>query len=131
MMTTMSKLEDDFETTLKLLNFPAWEREYRFAAMLCGGVGDGVRERLEVANLKDWRIDFAWPVTLIGVELEGGTWSNGGHVRGAGYADNCRKYNTAELNGWHILRFTSDMLRHGEHLAALDEIRGIVEKESG
>lgn len=34
----------------------------------------------------------------------------GAHTRGPGFIDNCRKYNTAALLGWIVLRYTIDDL---------------------
>lgn len=60
---------------------------------------------------KRWRFDFALPEHKIAIEVEGGTWSNGRHTRGAGYRKDCEKYNAANVLGWHVLRYTTDMLR--------------------
>jgi very-short-patch-repair endonuclease len=60
---------------------------------------------------RDWRFDFAWPECNIAVEIEGATFSNGRHSRGAGFRDDCIKYNAAAANGWLVFRFTSEMLK--------------------
>ncbi|MBE0696648.1 MAG: hypothetical protein IH586_06965 [Anaerolineaceae bacterium] len=60
---------------------------------------------------RKWRFDFAWPDLLIAVEVEGGIWSGGRHVRGEGYEADCEKYNTAQMEGWMVLRFTPGMLK--------------------
>jgi len=57
-----------------------------------------------------FRFDYAWPDELVAVELEGGTWIRGRHVRGRGFERDCQKYNLAALYGWTVLRFTSNML---------------------
>jgi|GEM_PF-1496855 len=57
-----------------------------------------------------WRFDFAWPDRKIAVELEGGTWMRGAHVRGTRYAADCEKYNAAADLGWSVYRYTTDML---------------------
>jgi len=44
------------------------------------------------------------------IELEGGTWSGGRHVRGKGYANDCEKYNIATRIGWRVIRLTTDMI---------------------
>lgn len=86
------------------------EREYRFAAHATGGTGRGVRDRLAGAVLRDWRFDFAWPDAMVAVEVEGGTWTRGRHVRGGGFRGDCEKYNAACVLGWRVLRFTAGML---------------------
>jgi hypothetical protein len=89
---------------------PPPEPEYRFAAM-AAGPGRGLRARLEAANLRDWRFDFAWPSVKVAVECEGGVWSRGRHVRGAGFEGDCAKYNAAEAMHWRVFRCTAGMLK--------------------
>ncbi len=62
---------------------------------------------------RDWRFDFAWPDLLLAAEVDGGTWSGGRHVRGAGYEDGCLKCDEALLLGWRVLRFTARMVEDG------------------
>lgn len=57
------------------------------------------------------RFDFAWPELMLALEVEGGTWANGRHSRGAGYARDAAKYNAAQVAGWMVIRVTSDMIR--------------------
>ena len=80
---------------LQLSGLPAPEREYPFH------------------RKRKWRFDFAWPELLIAVEVEGGIWVGGRHVRGEGYEADCEKYNEAQLAGWMVLRFTPGMLKRG------------------
>ena len=56
------------------------------------------------------RFDFAWPQHMIAVEIEGGTWNQGRHVTGAGFAKDCEKYNLAALDGWSVYRFPTKMV---------------------
>jgi very-short-patch-repair endonuclease len=58
-----------------------------------------------------WRFDFAFPSQMIGIELQGGTWVNGGHNRGAQMSKDYEKINTAQATGWKVFQFTTDMLR--------------------
>ena len=53
-----------------------------------------------------WRIDFAWPEHRLAVEIEGGAWTQGRHVRGGGFVRDLEKYNTLTMSGWALLRFT-------------------------
>jgi len=70
---------------------------------------------------RKWRFDLAWPDLLIAVEVEGGIWTGGRHVRGEGYEADCEKYNEAQLAGWMVLRFTPGMIKRGQ-------AGGVVEK---
>jgi hypothetical protein len=65
-------------------------------------------------NKRKWRFDLAWPELLIAVEVEGGIWTGGRHVRGEGYEADCEKYNEAQLAGWMVLRFTPGMIKKGK-----------------
>lgn len=64
-----------------------------------------------------WRFDFAYPDVMLAIECEGGTWSEGRHVRGGGFLEDCRKYAEATIAGWRVLRFTSEQIESGEALA--------------
>ena len=68
-----------------------------------------------------WRFDFCWPGRMVAVELEGGVYSGGRHVRGRGFENDCEKYNAAALAGWKVGRFTARMVDNGEALAWLKE----------
>ncbi len=59
---------------------------------------------------RGWAFDFAWGVHKVAVEVEGGAFSGGRHTRGAGFTEDCEKYNAAALYGWRLLRFTPQML---------------------
>lgn len=61
-------------------------------------------------GMRNWRFDFAWPMVLVAVEIEGGVYVNGGHTRPAGYQKDCEKYNKAIELGWRVLRFTPQMV---------------------
>jgi len=76
------------------------------------------RER-QVTPGRRYAFDFCWPEQSLAVEVEGGTWTQGRHTRGKGYEEDCRKYNLASIEGWKVLRFTSDMVRRGEAIKIL------------
>lgn len=59
-------------------------------------------------NKRRWRFDFAHPIHMIAVEIEGGVWIKGRHTRGSGFVKDMEKYNSAEVSGWTVLRFTPD-----------------------
>ena len=87
-----SRLEQRFMALWELADCPPLEREYRF---------DEVRR---------WRFDFAHPVSMVAIEIEGGTYSGGRHTRHEGYTADCEKYNYAQMGGWQVYRLTASMI---------------------
>lgn len=75
---------------------------------------------------RKWRFDFA--ITGHGqptaIEIEGGIWNRGAHVRGAHFESDARKYNQAVLLGWRVLRFSTQMVERAEDKAFLAELFG-------
>ena len=67
-----------------------------------------------------YRADFCWPHWDLVVEVQGGTWSAGRHVRGSGYEADCERLNLLQLAGWRVFYVTSKQIQSGE---ALDWIR--------
>lgn len=68
-----------------------------------------------------WRFDFAWPESLVALEVEGGTWTNGRHTRGTGFESDCEKYNEAAILGWCVLRATGTMVGRGLALRVVEK----------
>jgi hypothetical protein len=68
---------------------------------------------------RNWRFDFAFPQYKIAVEVEGGVYSRGRHVRPQGYTDDIQKYNTALAMGWRVFRFTTKQLTDDPFSAVL------------
>lgn len=95
-------VNDILDAVLRAAGLPPPLREYRFAPP------------------RRWRFDCAWPAQRIALEIEGGTWTGGRHVRGRGYEGDCVKYSEAALRGWRVLRVTTAMLRDGRALALLE-----------
>lgn len=60
-----------------------------------------------------WRSDLAWPEQKLLVEVEGGIYADGRHVRGTGYEGDCEKYNEAALLGYTVLRVTAGQIESG------------------
>jgi hypothetical protein len=59
---------------------------------------------------RKWRFDFAFPCSLVALEVEGGVWTGGRHTRGSGFVKDIEKYNTAATLGWLVLRTTPSEL---------------------
>jgi len=57
-----------------------------------------------------WRLDFAHEGLKIGVEINGGVWTRGRHVRGKGYLGDLEKSNQAQLLGWTYLQYAPNQL---------------------
>lgn len=91
---SQSELEAELTFQIVAIGLPEPVREYRFHPH------------------RRWRFDFAWPGQKLAVEVEGGVWSGGRHVRGAGFSRDCEKYNEAALNGWCVLRVTGAMIHN-------------------
>jgi hypothetical protein len=97
----MSKLEDEFDIQLKATGLDKpydYKREYMFA------------------KPRRYRFDFAFPALNVAIEIEGGSWSGGRHVRGSGFQKDCEKYNLAAVNGWIVVRGDSAMVKDGRLL---------------
>ncbi|MHB1952453.1 MAG: hypothetical protein ACYCOU_01795 [Sulfobacillus sp.] len=76
----------------------AFEREYKFNAD------------------RNYRFDF-FIRPNIGIEVEGGIWNSGAHVRGSHFESDARKYNLAAKSGFIVLRYSTAMVRSGEAIA--------------
>jgi very-short-patch-repair endonuclease len=97
-------IEDALAGQMRMAGFPEPVREFPFAR----SIG------------RSWRADFGWPFIRLIVECEGGIWSAGAHVRGAGYSEDMEKYNQAALMGYMVLRFTKEMVEDGRALAVIE-----------
>lgn len=82
------------------------------ADLFLAGLPAPVRE-LRFAPPRRWRADLSYPDLHILIEVEGGTYVQGRHVRPQGYENDAEKYNHAALDGWLVLRFTSAMVKDG------------------
>lgn len=76
---------------------------------------------------RKWRFDFAWPDLKVALEVEGGTWSNGRHTRGKGFADDCEKYAEACIDGWQVIRATGDQIKD---LSALNWLERLIKSRT-
>lgn len=97
----------------------AWQLKH-----LAPWIPEPVRE-LQFHSTRKWRFDLSWPESSIkiAVEIEGGVWTAGRHVRGSGFLGDCEKYNTAcGLFDWTLLRFTPTQATNGEALAFIEEV---------
>ena len=90
---------------------PTSPLETQFAQQLAtAGLPTPVRE-LAFHTGRGWKFDFAFPEAMVAIEIEGGTWTRGRHVRPKGFEHDCEKYAEAALAGWTLLRVTGAMVR--------------------
>ena len=93
---------------LAILNrilFSGWAAEHRFSE-------------------RRWRFDFAHTGLMIAIEIEGGVYSRGRHVRPKGFLGDMEKYNRAVVLGWRVLRMTPQQFDGLEFVELVKEIRG-------
>jgi very-short-patch-repair endonuclease len=100
----MSDLEDLLEQHIRLCGLPRPAREYRFHPK------------------RRWRFDFAWPVFKVAAEVDGGIYSRGRHVRGAGFERDAEKRNAAVIAGWRVLHFTPRLVKSGVAVQAIESL---------
>lgn len=53
---------------------------------------------------REWRFDFAIPARNVAIEVEGGAFIGGRHIRPEGYLRDMEKYNEAAAAGWLLIR---------------------------
>lgn len=99
-----SPLEDELAIQIKDAGLVKPEREYKFH------------------STRRWRFDFAWPDSMVAVEVEGAIFTGGRHSRGAGMLKDMEKYNTAATMGWTVLRVAKPHLKDGSALRWIEEI---------
>ena len=99
-----SVLENNLLLQIKAVKLPIPEQQYMFH------------------DTRKWRFDFAWPDIKLAVEVDGGTWINGGHNRGSGIERDCEKYGEAMLFGWDIYRCTGNMVKHGRAIKTIEQL---------
>lgn len=89
--------------------------------------GDVPRPEMEFRfhPTRKWLLDFAWPAERLGVEVQGGTFVEGAHTRGAGYQSDCHKKQEAILLGWRVLEVTPQDITDGRAVAVIRQALGL------
>lgn len=91
-----------FPALCRSLGLPEPVSEYRFATRL--------------SPPRNWRFDWAFIDARLALEIEGGLYTKGRHVRIKGFKDDLEKYNTAAVLGWRIIRCLPQQMASGEVL---------------
>lgn len=95
-----------FEAMWRLLGGPELEREFQFCPD------------------RKWRVDYLHLPTKIIIELEGGVFSGGRHVRSKGFIEDAFKYNAASLMGYRLIRIGTGMVTPNYLQQIIDGLKG-------
>ena len=77
-----------------------------FEQLLNKEFGNKIKKEYRFAPPHRWRFDYAFADLKIAIEIDGGVFTNGRHVRGAGFKKDMEKFNAAAVRGWLVLKFT-------------------------
>jgi very-short-patch-repair endonuclease len=88
-----------------------WTHELAFTTMLRNAGVPSPMCEYRFDKARRFRFDYAWPEPYrVAVEIDGGVYSRGRHVRPGGYIRDCEKLNLAATQGWLVLRVPTQML---------------------
>lgn len=76
---------------------------------------DAVRE-FRFHPVRRWRFDLALVPERVAIEVDGGVFVGGRHVRGAGREEDMRKDGAALELGWLVIHATPRLVKSGEAL---------------
>lgn len=85
------------------------------ALLAARGLPEPVQE-FRFHPVRKWRFDVAWESLRVAVEVDGATWAQGRHTRGAGFRADCEKTNAAAEMDWLVLRYPTDLALDEETL---------------
>lgn len=88
---------------------PGVRAQVFYAMLRAEGIVVPVPE-FKFCETRRWRFDYAFPASMVAVEVEGGAWSGGRHTRGAGFIKDLAKYSEAAALGWRLIRCTPQQL---------------------
>ena len=104
---TKSDLEENFAFQLNALGLTDYVREYHAI--------EGRR----------FLWDFCFEAERLLVEINGGTFTKGGHSTGLGIRRDYEKNNLAQLAGWRCLMFDGEAVRSGEAVEIVRKALGL------
>lgn len=84
------------------------------------------RREVRICEVRKWSLDLAWPQKMICLEIEGGQWTGGRHVRPLGFQNDAEKYNAAVYKGWKLFRFTAGMINEKRYYLPLLRTLGVI-----
>lgn len=98
---------------------PPQSQNDMFTRVCASSIGAECVKEYRFYKPRKWRFDYALPLYKIALEVEGGVWTQGRHVRPQGFLSDMQKYNTAALLGWRVFRTTPDKLVTGDTILLL------------
>ncbi len=101
-----ARLPFDIPSQCKLMGLPVPVREFKFHPS------------------RRWRVDYFFKDFGLAIEIEGGVWTKGRHIRGSGFLKDAEKYNNLTLLGYRLLRFTPQQERNGEAIEVIKHLIG-------
>jgi len=98
--------------------------EFRSVAQILDIFGLEYQREYKFHPQRHWRFDYALIEKGIAIEYEGIYGKDKSrHTNVRGYAEDCRKYNEAQLLGWAVIRITNDMLKDGTCTKLIERIK--------
>lgn len=119
-----SHLEHSFAAawTVRCPDLP-YLREYRLPAYVAWA-----QEKKEMGLSRKavpMKADFAWPQARVALEIQGGTWVQGGHSTGLGITRDATKSFVAQADGWALVALTDGMLNRQQEIW-LPKLEGLI-----
>lgn len=99
--------------------------ELRFEMLLLSmnsALTRGYQREVRFDPKRKWRFDFAWPKSLVAVEIHGMASFATGHRVGNAHEKDYEKMNMAQLQGWLVLQFSGRQVMN-ESAECLDLLR--------
>jgi hypothetical protein len=95
----------------------------RFEALWQRWEGPELTKEYRFHPHRRWRLDYYHAPTRTGIELHGGVWSEGRHVRGNGFLGDLDKMNAAQMQGLVVLQLGTGQVDHQHVTEIIDYIR--------
>ena len=96
----------------------------KITAILLKSNGIKFIEQVDVIPGRKFRFDFQIIGTNILIEIQGGQWITGRHNHGSAMTKQYEKYNLAQIHGYRVLQYGTDMIRNNP-MQIIEDIRGM------
>lgn len=88
------------------------------------GLLDGMVEEHAFHEERRWRWDFAWPEHKVALEVHGGLYTRGRHIRPRGMLNDMEKSSEGAIMGWRLITVSGVEVSNG---TALDRVKRALE----